>query len=305
MPFLTLFSTPKAFTNPHIAMIQKNAIQSWKQLGKDVKIILVGEDMGVKKAAKELGVQLISEIARNVQGTPLISSIFDAGNSLNASPLLAYINSDIIVLPDFLETARQISVKLEKFLLVGQRWDLDIWKTIPFNQGWQEKLNKEIKEKGRRHPPAGSDYFIYPRGCFQKIPDFAVGRAGWDNWMIFKARWEGWKTIDASEAITIIHQSHDYYHLPEGKAHYRLPESKENGRLAGGKTTVFTLQDANFFVQHHTLKKKSFTLKRFLRAFEVWPLTSLHSTALARFMYCIYHPIKAYRELRNGNTALL
>jgi len=58
-PLLTLFSTPKPFTDPHIAMIQKNAIQSWKQLGEEVEIVLVGEEMGVKEIARELKVRFI------------------------------------------------------------------------------------------------------------------------------------------------------------------------------------------------------------------------------------------------------
>ena len=32
-PLLTLFTAPKPFTNPHIALIQRNAIRSWMALG--------------------------------------------------------------------------------------------------------------------------------------------------------------------------------------------------------------------------------------------------------------------------------
>ncbi len=44
---------------------------------------------------------------------------------------------------------------------------------------------------------------------------------------------------------TIMHQQHDYAHLPGGKIHYDQPESNENLRLAGGKRFIFTLLDAD------------------------------------------------------------
>jgi len=65
------------------------------------------------------------------------------------------------------------------------------------------------------------------------MPQFAIGRAGWDNWMIYWARRQGWPVVDATWDIFIIHQNHDYSHLPGGKPHYRQPESFDNIRMAG------------------------------------------------------------------------
>ena len=75
MPLITLFSAPKPFTDPHIAMIQRNAIKSWTLLP-DVEVILLGEEDGLAEAAKELGVKHIPNVERNESGTPLISSMF-------------------------------------------------------------------------------------------------------------------------------------------------------------------------------------------------------------------------------------
>src|SRR5215211_3527402 len=75
MPLITLFSAPKAFTDPHIAMIQRNAIKSWTLLP-DVDVILLGEETGLADAAKELGVRHLPNVARNESGIPLISSMF-------------------------------------------------------------------------------------------------------------------------------------------------------------------------------------------------------------------------------------
>ncbi len=115
--------------------------------------------------------------------------------------------------------------KEKKFLLVGQRWDLDLPRKIDFSNDWQGKLRKELADRGRRHPAGGSDYFIFPRTCFEKSlilrSDVPVGIIG----CFIEARKQGWKLIDCTKAIDIIHQDHDYAHLPNGQSHYRLPES--------------------------------------------------------------------------------
>ena len=56
-------------------MIQRNAIKSWTLLP-DVEVILLGEETGLAEAARELGVKHISNVERNANGTPLISSMF-------------------------------------------------------------------------------------------------------------------------------------------------------------------------------------------------------------------------------------
>jgi hypothetical protein len=82
-PLITLFTCPKPFTNPHIAMIQRNAIRSWKELGDRVEIVLLGEEDGLAEAAQELGVRHIPEIKRNDQNTPLLSSLFANARNVN------------------------------------------------------------------------------------------------------------------------------------------------------------------------------------------------------------------------------
>ena len=51
MAFLTIFTAPKPFTNPHINIIQRNAIQSWMRL-KDVEVLLIGDEAGIPEAAE-------------------------------------------------------------------------------------------------------------------------------------------------------------------------------------------------------------------------------------------------------------
>ena len=131
----------------------------------------------------------------------------------------------------------------------------------------------------------------------------AVGRAGWDNWMIYEARRRKWPCVDATPSIQIIHQSHDYSHLPGGQAHYRLPESFENVRLGGGRRTVFTLQDANRQLVDGKIRRMPLSWTGFWRQVETFPLVSLGSYPLAQAAYAIFHPWKAYAEFRAGQRS--
>lgn len=265
MPLLTIFSAPKPFTNPHINIIQRNAIQSWMQLSPDAEILLVGEEDGMAEVSQEFKIRQLSGVGRNEVGTPLVSSIFKLAHQESQSPLMLFVNADILLFPDMLDAAQKIQVQVEHFLLIGQRWDLSVPDPISFESGWDTKLRKDAQSRGKLHLPAGSDYFLYPRSIFNELPDFAIGRAGWDNWMIYHARKQGWVVIDGTPSILIIHQEHDYAHLPGGKPHYTLDESLVNEDLAGGPANLYMVLDSQKQYRDGKLRSPQLSLVRTLR----------------------------------------
>ena len=281
MSLITFFSAPKPFTDPHIATIQRNAIKSWTLLP-DVEVILLGEEAGLAEAARELGVKHISNVVRNANGTPLISSMFQLARETSSSELLCIINADIILMPDFVEAARIIyssdlvaggvsRPQRENFVLLSQRWDLDVIQPIEFTNGWQDRLSSIVNRQGALHRPAGSDFFLFPRSSYREMPDFAIGRAGWDNWMIYKARRENWPVIDGTPSLLIVHQNHDYSHLPGGKPHYEHPDTNENIRLAGGKAAVrYTILDSTHQLVDGKLTRPPGSRLRFMRGVELF-----------------------------------
>ncbi|MBN8658616.1 MAG: hypothetical protein J0M11_22965 [Anaerolineae bacterium] len=270
MPLITLFSAPKPFTNPHIAMIQRNAIKSWTLLP-DVEVILLGEETGLAEAAKELGVKHIPHVERNPNGVPLISSMFKLARENSNSELLCIINADMVLMPDFVEAAKQVKGLRSEFVLLSQRWDLDVTTPIDFSGDWSRGLRSMVNGQGQLHRPAGSDFFLFPKSCYADIPNFIIGRAGWDNWMIYKARKENWAVIDCTPSVMIVHQNHDYAHLPGGKPHYEHPETNENIRLAGGQANVrYTILDATHQLVDGTLARPKMTSLRFTRKLELF-----------------------------------
>ena len=270
MQLITLFSAPKPFTDPHIAMIQRNAIKSWTLLP-DVEVLLLGEEMGLAEIAEEFGVKHIPTVARNESGVPLISSMFKLAREQSSSDLLCIVNADMILMPDFIEAAKQIVKLKDKFVLLSQRWDYDINSPIEFSAGWESQLSDSVRKQNQLHRPAGSDFFLFPKKIYQDIPNFTIGRAGWDNWMIYKARKEGWAVIDCTPSMMIVHQNHDYSHLPDGKPHYEHPETNENIRRAGGQANIrYTILDSTHQLADGKLIRPKMTSLRFARKVELF-----------------------------------
>lgn len=298
MPVLTLFTAPKPFTDPHISMIQENTLRNWRALGDDIEIVVIGDEPGIADICQSLDIRHLPDVLCNQKGTPLISSIFNLARGANDSRFLAYFNADILILPGLIESLEIIANEKKQFLAVGQRWDLDVEESLSFTDGWDEALRKKVQENGELHGQTGSDYFMYPRECFIDIPDFAVGRAGWDNWMIFHARWQHWPVVDLSEVVTIVHQNHDYAHLPGGIKHFYQPETADNVRMAGGRRTIFKLSDATHELVDHQFKRKTLDWQSFWREVEIFPLVSLHSRVLGWLSFAIFHPVKAFNEIK-------
>ncbi|MBK9924212.1 MAG: hypothetical protein IPP66_02875 [Anaerolineales bacterium] len=251
-------------------MIQRNAIKSWILLP-DVDVVLLGEETGLAEVARELGVRHIPNVARNESGVPLISSMFQLARENSNSDLLCIINADMILMPDFVEAAKQAVKLKDKFVLLSQRWDLDITQPLDFTNGWENRLRSTVHGQGFLHRPAGSDFFLFPLSSYLDIPNFTIGRAGWDNWMIYKARKEGWAVIDCTPSIMIVHQNHDYSHLPNGRPHYEHPETNENIRLAGGQANIrYTILDSTHQLANGKLSRPKMTSLRLTRKLELF-----------------------------------
>ena len=251
---ITIFTMPKPFLR-HIAVIQRNAILSWTLLRPECEIILLGDEVGTANVAAKFGIRHIPEIARNEYGTPLVSDIFAQAKRFASHEILCYVNADIIFLSDFMFAIKRVASIKQRFLMAGQRWDLDFDQPLPSYHGWEAQLKALLRQSAKIHPKCGIDYFVFPLGLFNEIPPFAVGRPGWDNWMIYKARTTGADVIDSTEAITAIHQNHDYSHVPQRIGNtYEGPEAQHNCTLADNRSLAYTLNDANYILTQNYLR---------------------------------------------------
>jgi hypothetical protein len=231
MAHLTIFSIPKGFKDPHISLIQGNALASWARLGRDVEVLLMGDDVGVAEAALEFGVTHVGHAATNEYGTPLLDWAFREVAARGSGTVLCYVNADIILLPDFLAAVRRLP--REPYFAIGQRWNCDIRTPIDFAADG-DGLHQWARRNGQLDLGFGTDYFVYARELDFGLPPFAVGRPGWDNWMIGRALQLGLPVIDMTPSTTVIHQNHDYGHVQERRGlDWEGPEADRNRQLGG------------------------------------------------------------------------
>jgi hypothetical protein len=227
---LTLFSVPRPFEGIYDT-IQRNAIESWLEM--DVEVLLLHEPgSNVPDVAQEMDLPAY-EVAVNEQGTPMLPSIFETAFAHAETPLVCYVNADIIVLGP-LHRAAVLCAERKQFLMIGQRTDLDLQgKRLDFQNNWRKGLWTAIKERGTLHAASGIDYFCTSGNIWGEIAPFALGRAAWDNWLVAKALKLAVPVVDATAEVTIVHQTHPIApgirETPECKANYQLLHDLHDG----------------------------------------------------------------------------
>lgn len=260
---LTIFSCPKPFTDPHINIIQRNAIKSWTLLRPRPEIILIGDEEGTAEICKEFGLRHVPKVERNEYGTPLVSSIFEIGQAASSHHLVCYINADIILMSDFINAVKFIRNKMGQgpFLVVGRRWGIELNNFWDFeDKNWELKLKDYVISQNELGFVSAIDYFLFPRGLWEEVPPFALGRTRWDNWFIYNAKSKKIPVIDVTQITIVIHQNHDYSHIKQGGGTWlkKGPEAEKNLHLRGGFSHLYMIWDADFIVTPRGLKKAFF-----------------------------------------------
>jgi len=251
---ITLFSCPKAFLGP-FNVIQRNAIQSWRRLGPEVEVILMGDDQGTSETAKEFGLHHIPDVARNAFGTPLIRSLFERAQERARYDRLCYVNADLILMSNFIQAIKRVVVEMPRSLMVGRRWNLELKEPVDFNGDWEGWLHKEVAHRGKLYYHFAIDYFVYPKGVWGEIPSFAIGRPGWDIWMLYRAHCLNLPMVDLTKMVSVVHQNHDYSHHPEGwEGASKGEEAKQNFELLG--EISYSLLDAQYYLTEKGVKRK-------------------------------------------------
>jgi hypothetical protein len=241
---ITLFTAPKPFIG-NIDIIQRNALRSWTLLDPECEIILFGDEQGTAEIAPELGMRQISEVKCNEYGTPLISDIFEVAQKQARHNIICYVNADLILMGDFMNAVTRVVRRKKRFLMVGQRWNLDITEPIDFESDWEKSLIARLTHSGQLESPNGIDFFVFRRGMFEEVLPFVVGRPCWDNWLIYRARELRIPVIDLTGVLSVIHQNHDYSHVPKGTGKaWHGPEADYNRELLGSWDRLFTILDA-------------------------------------------------------------
>ena len=92
---LTLFTTAKPFQG-HSAIIQRNALESWRRLDPNIEVILLGDDPGAAEVCQELALRYEPHIERKENGTKTVHSIFGQAQQMARHEHICYCNCDIV-----------------------------------------------------------------------------------------------------------------------------------------------------------------------------------------------------------------
>lgn len=240
---LTVFSVPKPFEG-RIGEIQRRAVASWAALGDGVQVLLLGDEPGTAEAAREARAEHLPELARTEHGTPRLDAAFAAAEAAARNELRCFVNADVVLYDDLRHAAARVAEQADRFLLVGQTVD------VTEADGRDAAL-----AGGRRRGAAALDYFVFTAGLYDDVPPFAIGRACFDNWLVWRARQDA-IVVDATADVVAAHQHHDYAHVDGGKQEaYYGEEAARNLELAGGKSRLYTLHDASHVLRDGRLRR--------------------------------------------------
>jgi hypothetical protein len=241
-PLLTIFSAPKA-SKGHIGIIQENALRSWLSLRPKPKVILFSNEPGTDDVLHAENVELVTQVETNTYGTPLVSDMFKQADTLASTDVVAFVSSDIILPQRIVETARIALDWSKQFLLVTQRRDVDVRRLIDFDEHWEKRW--PAVEHAKLHSPGAIDLFMYPRGQYQDMPPFAIGRTSYDNWLLWHTVASGIPLIDATSFVTLIHQNHDYNHASKVDV-WDGAEARENRKWVKHWTNFYSIAHATW-----------------------------------------------------------
>lgn len=261
---LTIFSSPRPFTERRFAKIQMNGVNSWLQLRPTPRVILFGDEKrepGIEKLA-DLGCEIVSKVKRNQWGTPLVGDLLIKAQRRAETDLVAWINADMIMLQDFMDTIKKVERQLRQFLLIGAKVRLlGEPPEIDFSRDdWQRYVRKLCKRVKEYQPKAGSDYHVFTNGLFRghlykylrsrlevhthadfpiEYPSIAWGRIRMDTWLVWQCLRREIPVIDASVMILAAHQDHRHIGkrvIPQddGGEEIKLQDKLTERRKSGG-----------------------------------------------------------------------
>ena len=254
---ITLFATPKNF-NGIFKNIQLNALRSWRALSPDIQIIIFGDSKGSKDASQKINAEYIPNVKCSPQGTPYLSDLFQQADNLARFSIMTFINADIILPKNFLEVAINVSQNFKKFLMVGHRLDMDVNSIIDFKNSENNKYFWQLVDKQSiRHAPSGIDYFVYNKNLWGNLPDFIIGRPGYDNWLIWKARRRLIPITDATESVKAVHQNHhfNFHNITDDPKIVHESEGNFNRKLVKKKS--LNILDSTHQISNGNIVKKN------------------------------------------------
>lgn len=208
MERITIFAAPRPFEGD-FERIQRNAIFSWTCLEPRPEILVFGGGARAAAVCDELGVRSVPEVSSTASGAPMLDSLFAAAQQVASNEVLAYANPDVIFLQEVVVALERASVRFGRFIAVGAPRNAQFGDTLRGPVGeWRSAAEPAIARATRPARGSGADLFVFPCRALDPIPPIAIGRLGWDNWLLWRCATNALPSIDITDAAALIHQDH-------------------------------------------------------------------------------------------------
>ena len=249
---LTLFTT---FKNSYSkSYIHKNTIRNWGLMSPNIIPVLFADmnaSTSVVDYARQRKWHIFPIPKKSKGGIPILRHMFLEAQKLFETAFYGYANGDILFdkgLTDTLHGLIRLKKNLTDILIVGKRKNWGIKRQQ--NVAVLEEIGKYAKSS-QLFMACAQDYFISTRDGYpwSTIPDFVVGRVGYDNWLVVTALTRRIPLVDATRTITALHQT-DAGGVLEGST--ATVESMLNKQLIGGN---FSYDLAYTFCAHFRTSK--------------------------------------------------
>jgi hypothetical protein len=204
---MTLFTSWTA--NSSRFHVHNNTITNWSTLMPRVNLVLFTNDSSLSSYVKDRGWTSYPIIRHAAGGSPILKSMFEKVLKNFNSTFYGYANSDNLFDSSLLETLTTIYNEFGNktpVFISGRRTNVDFLsmkEAISYGN-----IRNAVKTRGILFGTDAEDYFITNKLFdWSIVPDLAIGRRAYDNWLVLHARAVGAITIDTSRTLLAVHQT--------------------------------------------------------------------------------------------------
>lgn len=201
---ITIYSTFRTFEIKEYNKIQRDALESWLKLDPRPEILILGNDPGTARVCKEYGVTHIDSVPVTRCGTPYLNAMIEMAEAYAANDIMLLLAGDVMIAQDTIDVARKMKKLTDKFCVCARK------KHVEWNKG-----KKKFSFKKWATWQAG-DYYMHTKGLFDGMPAFLIGRHLCEKYM-YRMACQANALVDATDRITVLHQSHPHFFRPENK----------------------------------------------------------------------------------------
>lgn len=194
-------------------LINSRTMKNWRTVLKHVNLVVFSNSSDVKRYSK-LADFTVLPVTQEATGAPLLSAMFMAAKARFTSEFYGFANGDILFTDSLTKTLQTILCNIEEdfrqkgLLIVGRRINIPVTDIREEDITSSSNLVRISRSSGSLFQTDAEDYFITDK--FYKWNEFlpvAIGRRGYDNWVVAYSRYNNITVIDATESVLCVHQT--------------------------------------------------------------------------------------------------